>query len=163
MHWLLAALAAQFMLGTSAVLDRALLKRQHIEPNSYTFWLGILGIFTLVLIPFGFEILSPRIILEAFESGTYFIAAMFLLYAALSRGEASVVMMFIGAFTPLLTLIIGWPFGFADLEALDFLGFGALVLGAFLMFGVEEKHSRNLTVFFSFLSALFFALSTITA
>ncbi|MEK7089960.1 MAG: beta-galactosidase, partial [Patescibacteria group bacterium] len=103
-----------------------------------------------------------RMILEAFESGTYFITAMYLLFAALSLGEASVVMMLVGAFTPLLTLVIGYPFGFAALGKLEVAGFAALVLGAFLMYGVEEKHSRRFVAVLSVLAALFFALSTIT-
>ena len=155
MTWLWAALTAQFMLGTSAVFDRALLKRPQIDPSSYTFWLGIFGLFTIFLVPFGFEMLSGRMILEAFESGTYFITAMYLLFAALSLGEASVVMMLVGAFTPLLTLVIGYPFGFAALGKLEVAGFAALVLGAFLMYGVEEKHSRRFVAVLSVLAALF--------
>ena len=163
MTWLLAALVAQMVLGTSAVFDRALLRRAQIDANSYTFWLGMLGLFSLVLIPFGFEFLPSRIMLEALESGVYFITAMFLVHIALTRGEASVVMMFIGALTPVLTLIIGFPFGFSNLGAMELAGFATLVLGAFLLFGVEERHSRNYIIFFAFASALFFALSTITA
>ncbi|MBU4223658.1 hypothetical protein KJ934_00250, partial [Patescibacteria group bacterium] len=94
MNWLLIAVLAQVVLGTSAVFDKLLLKRKFFDPLVYTFWLGLLGVFALVILPFGlaqpgnfflvgFTILPLNTIITAVIAGALFVLAMLFLFYAL--------------------------------------------------------------------------------
>src|SRR3990167_6481945 len=98
MTWLLIAALAQLTLGTSAVFDKLLLRRGVFDPWVYTFWVGILGIFSLVLVSFGFLLL-------ALLAGSIFILAVLFMFLSLHRGEASEILPIIGSLSPVFTLI----------------------------------------------------------
>jgi len=83
MTWLLIAALAQLTLGTSAVFDKLLLRRGVFDPWVYTFWVGILGIFSLVLVPFGFESVSLGFLLLALLAGSIFILAVLFMFLSL--------------------------------------------------------------------------------
>ncbi len=80
MAWLLVAALAQFILGTSGVFDKLLLRRGFFDPWAYTFWLGILGIFSVVLLPFGFESAPLTTIFLAMLGGAAFVFAMLAMF-----------------------------------------------------------------------------------
>src|SRR3989344_5354361 len=58
MNWFLISLLAQFILGTSALADKLLLKKTFLNPAEYAFWLGVLGLVSVMLLPFGFVSVS---------------------------------------------------------------------------------------------------------
>jgi len=159
--WLLVAILAQIVLGTSAVFDKFLLRRKFFDPLVYTFWLGLLGIFALIILPFGFELLSLNTIAIAIIAGVLFVLAMLFLFYALDYSEASATLPVIGGFSPVFTLIIGYFLmgsflGFGELSAFFF-----LVLGGIVLFLVEKKEFRFLSFIFITASALSFGLSNV--
>lgn len=161
MTWLLVAILAQIVLGTSAVFDKFLLRRKFFDPLVYTFWLGLLGIFALIILPFGFELLSLNTIAIAIIAGVLFVLAMLFLFYALDYSEASATLPVIGGFSPVFTLIIGYFLmgsflGFGELSAFFF-----LVLGGIVLFLVEKKEFRFLSFIFITASALSFGLSNV--
>ncbi len=161
MTWLLVAILAQIILGTSAVFDKFLLRRKFFDPLVYTFWLGLLGIFALIILPFGFGLLSLNTIAIAIIAGALFVLAMLFLFYALDYSEASATLPVIGGFSPIFTLIIGYFLmgsflGFGELSAFFF-----LVLGGIVLFLVEKKELRFLSFIFITASALSFGLSNV--
>lgn len=161
MTWLLVAILAQIILGTSAVFDKFLLRRKFFDPLIYTFWLGLLGIFALIILPFGFGLLSLSTIAIAISAGAFFVLAMLFLFYALDYSEASATLPVIGGFSPVFTLIIGYFLmgsflGFGELPAFFF-----LVLGGVVLFLVEKKELRFLSFIFITASALSFGLSNV--
>jgi len=152
---------AQIVLGTSAVFDKFLLRRKFFDPLVYTFWLGLLGIFALIVLPFGFGLLSLNTIAIAIIAGALFVLAMLFLFYALDYSEASATLPVIGGFSPVFTLIIGYFLmgsflGFGELPAFFF-----LVLGGVVLFFVEKKELRFLSFIFITASALSFGLSNV--
>src|SRR3989344_5561493 len=105
MTWLGISIAAQIILGTSAVFDKLLLRRRFFDPWVYTFWAGVLGLLGVFLIPFGFTTLPLEFILLAFFTGGVFITALLFFFLALSRGEASVALPVIGGLAPIFTFL----------------------------------------------------------
>src|SRR3989338_517893 len=105
MNWLFAALLAQVILGTAAVIDKFLLKKSFPNPVGYTFWIGILSVVALVLVPFGFEWVSIALMVRALAAGAVFIAALLLYFWALYYGEASGAIIAIGGLSPVATLV----------------------------------------------------------
>lgn len=163
MSWLLAALAAQIILGTSDTFDRALLKRRFFDPWVYTFWVGVLGLFALVFAPWGFEPVPVATILIAFAAGALLIAAVFFLFSALARAEASSALPLIGSLTPLFTLALAWAALGNPLGKAELVGFSFLVLGGFSLYAVEEKELRLRLLALSLASAFLFGISSVLA
>jgi len=170
--WLVVALLAQFILGTSAVFDKLLLRRGFFNPWAYTFWLGVLGLFSLSLLPLGL-LMSPTetvwgfiapplsLLFTALGAGAVFIVAMLFLFRALGGSEASTVLPFIGALSAIATLILGYFLIDGILSRNDLIGFSLLVSGGLVLFTVEERALRATTVLFVLLSAASFGAANV--
>lgn len=161
--WLAVALLAQLILGTSAVFDKLLLRRGFFDPWVYTFWIGVFGLTAFVLAPFGLGVLPFWPALLALGTGAIFIIALFLLFFALARGEASTVLPFIGAVSPVATLALGGLLLKSGLAGNDLVGFLLLLIGGFTLFAIEKKEFRVLILGSALLSAVLFGLYGVLA
>lgn len=163
MSWLLISIVAQFVLGTSAVFDKMLLKRGVFDPLVYAFWLGVLGLAAVLVLPFEFHWFPTSAIVEALISGVFFLCAMFYLFKSLHESEASKSLLLIGALTPLTTLLAGMAWLEEGIGIADYIGFSLLVLGGLILFFVEDKQMRWRVAMLAFSSALFFGISNVLA
>lgn len=163
MIWLFIAIIAQIILGTSAVLDKVLLKHTKINPAAYTFWLGLIGGFGFILLPFGGFAMSSGLIAIALLSGIFFIGGMLMLFHALAVGQASAVLPLIGALSAVSTFIFAHAFGFDALGAGDIAGFALLFAGGMLFYFSEKKEIRQAVVPFVLGAAVLFGFANITA
>jgi len=163
MTWLLVAVAAQFILGTSAVFDKSILKRGFLDPWAYTFWLGVLGFFSVVLLPFGFQAISAPLVLLSFASGAVFILAILTMFLSLHRGYASETLPVIGGFSPVFTLFISFLLLKDQLTLVDLVGFAFLVVGGLLLFLSAGKRVGVKSISLIILSAALFGLSNVLA
>lgn len=161
--WLLVATVAQFILGTSAVFDKLLLGRKFFDPWTYTFWVAILGLAAFILAPFGFAFLPVSLLVLAFFTGAIFISALFLLFYALHKGEASTTFLFIGSISPIATLLIGEALLRGQLKGGDYAGFFFLVIGSLLLFLIEKKELHVSIILLSLASAFLFGLYGVLA
>jgi drug/metabolite transporter (DMT)-like permease len=119
MLWLTVALLSYFLLALVNIIDKHLLKSRIPNPKVYAFYVGALGIFVLLLAPFGFlEIPSLSILLLALLAGVFHILAIWALFSGLKNFEASRIVPAVGALLPIFT------FGFIFLA-----GGGEKVLG----------------------------------
>ena len=122
MTWLIITLIASVIIGSVGVFDKMLLKRRGFsDPWVYAFWLGILGVGALALVPFGVVVLPLKIMALAFVAGAIFLLAAFFFLWALRDGEASEALPIIGGLTPVAT----YSFGLWILH--DTLGVGELI------------------------------------
>ncbi|MEK7566947.1 MAG: EamA family transporter [Patescibacteria group bacterium] len=157
--WLLVAILAQFVNGSSTVIDKLLLKKSYPNPVGYTFWLGILGLFSVVFIPFGFRALSPEESGVALLAGAIFILAMLFYFLALFHSQTVSSVIFIGAISPIFTFAASWVFLGISLHSHQLFGFIFLIIGGLALF-LSERNGLNLKVlFFSLTSALLFGFS----
>lgn len=164
MNWLLVSVAAQIILGTSAVFDKLLLRKRFTDPWAYTFWASILALFIVVLIPlFGFYSLPAKIILIGILGGAAFSLALFFFFLALREGEASVALPVIGGLAPVFTLLISIPLLKSPLTSLELAGFFMLVAGGVLILGAERKEFRLRVLIIATASAFLFGASNVLA
>ena len=161
MSWLPIAVLAQIILGTSAVFDKILLKRSIFNPLAYTFWLGALGAFAVVLLPFSSFAFSFTTIGVALVAGALFLLAMYFLFASLHKGEASKSLLLIGGLTPVTTLLAASFILHERLSIAAIIGFGLLVTGGFVLFIFEKKELRKSIALLACASAIFFGLSNV--
>ncbi len=159
MSWFPIAIIAQIILGTSAVFDKMLLKRSIFNPAAYTFWLGVLGLFAVFLIPFGVFGLPVMTIGVALIAGALFLLAMLFLFLSLHKTEASKSLLLIGGITPITTLLVGSFFQDGSLAPADIVGFVFLVLGGFALFLSDKKEIRGNVALLACASAVCFGLS----
>lgn len=163
MNWLLVAAVGQIIIGTSAVFDKLLLTQQSINAVAYTFWLGILGAFAALFVPFGFEGADLSTIARALASGALFVAGFFFLYRTLEKSEATETFPLVGALSPVITLVLS---SFVLTQRIGFFekaGFALLVMAGLLLFFSETKKLRWTTFTGALLASGFFATSYVVA
>jgi drug/metabolite transporter (DMT)-like permease len=159
MSWFFIALLAQFVLGTASVFDKLLLKKSYPNPVGYTFWVGMLGLASLALIPFGFEQIPAELAVFAIGTGALFMAALFLFFWALFYGEASGAVVSISGLSPVATLVFSAFLLGTILSPYQLASFLFLILGGFLLAFTAPQESRLRVVMLVFASALLFGIS----
>lgn len=164
MNWLLIAIIAHFLFALVFIIDKFLLSKTTLKPIVYAFYTGILQLFVLVFIPFGFSLPPLEQIMISFLAGSLFTAAVLFLYQSFQLGEVSRITPIIGGTIPLFTLILTYIFLEERLTAYQFLAFFLLVLGGAVMIWPVKKESieavriplaKRLSI--AFTSSLFFA------
>ncbi|HEX4230164.1 MAG TPA: EamA family transporter [Bryobacteraceae bacterium] len=141
---ILIALIAHGLIGISLVWDKVLLKRKGTQNLlAYVFWLGVISIFGVVLVFFGFKWPTYKLAALAFTAGLLDLIASFFYYSALKSGEASDELAAMGGFGPVLTALISIPLLKTTIGG-DLAGFILLTLGGFTMFFAEKVPLRKM-------------------
>ncbi len=120
MSWLWIAIAAQFLLAVSVLIDRHIVVRAaHIgRPIVYTFYTSVLSGFVVVIAPFGLVSMpSSDVFFLSLLSAAAFVAALYYLYSALRVARASDAAPVIGAISALTSLALAWVFVVGDISA----------------------------------------------
>jgi drug/metabolite transporter (DMT)-like permease len=124
------ALVAYLFLALAGLIDKVLLQTSIVSPRAYAFYVGILSVAAVVLLPFGVvNIPDRRILLAALVSGVAGVYALWSFYNALKEYEASRVITSTGALIPVFTLILSVIFLNEFLGFFQLLGFFILLLG----------------------------------
>lgn len=161
MNWLLVAILARFVEGSSAVIDKRILKKSFSNPVGYAFWLGILGLAALILVPFGFARPSPTLLTLAITTGIVYIAAMLFYFSALFYGEASGTVVLLGALSPLSTLLWSTPILHSGLSGTEMIPFAFLVMGSAILFFTTDRTLRFKVLGLLLVSVVLFGLSNV--
>ena len=161
MVWLLVAILGQIILGTAAVADKLLLRKRVPDPVVYTFWLGFLGIFSAVLLPFGFLHLSVSFILVGIVSGVIFILSLLVLYIVLAKTNASSTLPFVAALIPLCTLPFSALLISTRVSGMDIVGILILIAGALFFFFAEAHALRMRLTLLMVASAALYGFSSV--
>lgn len=165
MSWLAVTISAYFVLAVVFLIDKYLLTGSIPNPKIYTFYIGVLGILALLLIPFvNFSIPEPSQIFLSLLAGALFICGILWFNKALKQFEASRVVPAVGGILPLFTFFLIYLFsgGKEMPESLDLLAFSFLILGSILI--VYKKTGISFKSFqISLLAAFFLALSFVLA
>src|SRR3989338_7854028 len=161
MNWFLISLLAQFILGTSALADKLLLKKTFLNPAEFAFWLGVLGLVSVMLLPFGFVSVSWQTLGVAFIAGGAFMAGILFYFYALFYSKAAGSIVSVSGFSPIATLVFGSFFLGTVLQPYQMVSFVLLVCGGFLVAFLEEKNTRLQTLSFVLVAAGFLGASNI--
>ncbi len=162
MNWLIAALLAAFINGISAVFDKKLLGEKGIsDPLVYTFWVGILSVLALLLLPFGFVAIPVEGIIFSLVTGVIFIFALFVFFTTLHKFSATDVLPMVGGLTPIAALLLSSAFLEQKIGIGNSIGFVILVSGAFVFLFTGKPEFRLKTLSLALVSALLFGFSLI--
>ena len=152
--WLSIAISAQLLYAIVFIIDKILLGKAIPRPSTYALYIGILGIFVLVLTPFGFSLISIKTMMVAFASGASFVLASLVFYEVLRKGEASRVVPVVGAAIPIFALIISKILLNEVLDSKELVAFILLIVGGFV---ITFKKTKFIFLDFKFLALSFLA------
>ncbi|MFH1841422.1 MAG: hypothetical protein ABH800_01510 [Candidatus Nealsonbacteria bacterium] len=160
MFWLIITISAYFLFAMVALGDKYLLAGPP-NPKSYSFYIGVLGMLSLLLIPFvGFSVPDLNQILISLLAGAIFVFAQLGLFTGLEYFEASRVVPAIGGFLPIFTFSLVYLFfGFIEVSFLEILAFLLLVIGGVLIACRRKNFFNSKSLWISIVAAFLFALS----
>lgn len=162
MNWLSFTIISYFLSGLSATIDKVLLKTRIPNPILYAFYTGIFSIFVLILAPFGFSFLSIGMTLVAFGSGVSILIALMFFYAALQKSEASIVVPFVGAISPVVILLFSGIFQLEIITVKTLLAILFFIVGGILLAAEFQRTKTQISrsvIIFSSMAAFFLALT----
>lgn len=166
MSYIFLAILAYLISAVVSITDKFLVSKGMKDPVAYSFYVGILSIFVVILIPFGFSVPPFKILAIALASGGVFLLSLLFLFAVLFKGEASRVVVAVGGLTPVFTLILGWKILGEALNSNQFIVFLLLLGGSFLICMESKKSGMNFKVkdfTFVLISAFLLSLSYVLA
>lgn len=134
MLWFYIAIVAYTINAIVFVIDKYLLFAPIPKPVSYAFWVSLLSLAVVVVIPFGVSWVSFNYFLIALASGASFFVFLVFLYEAVKKTDVSVASTKVGVmgviFTYILSvLILKDYFSGMDVVALVLLALGILLMG----------------------------------
>jgi uncharacterized membrane protein len=142
MNWLYIGLVAYFLNAISFVVSKVMLKDLIPNPWVYTFFVNILGVLVIFLLPFSFFVPSLAVVLAALASGVTYVYALLILYKLLAREEASQVVPLTGGMTPVFVFVMAffWLGEFLNVDQM--VGFILIVVGGFVVAHEESVKER---------------------
>lgn len=134
LSWLLIIILSYIFFGLFSFGDKLILSG-HLSPKAYTFYVGILNILALFLIPFAkFGFPDFISVLWISLDAVVFILGLYFMFSALQKFDVSRVMPTIGATQPLFIFFLTWAFlGYKTMSPKDFLAFLVLIAGTFII------------------------------
>ncbi len=134
--WVMWATVGYFLNAIAIAVDKALLRRRELaNPAVYTVLISALGLFVLVLAPFGLEQPTLPALAWGLASGACFTLGLWLMFIVLKRGEASRVPAFIGSLNPVFVFLGSFFLVGERLDVVGGLAFVCLTAGGFMMVG----------------------------
>jgi drug/metabolite transporter (DMT)-like permease len=170
MNWIFFAIISYFLFAVTAILDKFLLKKRIPSPAAYVFYVGILSMFSFILLPFDFAWTGWPDFIAELAIGGIFLGAVYTFILAIKNHEVSRSATLIGGLTPLFTLVLSFFLLGERLEASQLAAFILLISGGILItikLNDEFKKHHNaqfwLAVGTAVVSAALFALYYVLA
>lgn len=167
MLWLYLSISAYFVFAFCVLIDKYLLKNNIPQPEVFAFYVGILGLVGLVLVPFGFNFVLPswQNLLIAFLAGAFFIITLLPWYYGLQKEDASMITPLIGGLMPIFSLVLAWLVLGEKISPTYLISFIIIIAGS-LLISWEKRPGPDFKlgiIFLGFLTALFSSISIVLA
>jgi len=163
MIWVYITIGAYVLFALANIGDKLVVSKYKTAPIAYAFYVGILGIVAVLLLPLGVKLINLNLLLISFLAGAAFILAAFFMYKALSQGEASRAITLLGSSSPIFTFLLSAVILQEKLTDEELISFGILVLAIILLSrhkpdGKKTKFHLELIVW-ALLAGLFFSIN----
>lgn len=161
MNFLPIAIVAYALNGGAILIDKILIRTTLPKPLAYTFYVSLLQILAIFLIPFGFSLNINLAFFMAVFAGIFGVLAFYTLFSSLKHNEASIVGPLVGASNPLFSLILGGLFLGQILSFDQYLAFFILMVGSLVLTANlwRRKVQFSKKLLWIIASGFFFALS----
>jgi len=133
MSWILVALLAYLFLAVANLLDKFLVDNVLTSSKAYAFIACLMGGIVILGAPWFLQWPGAYWLVINLLSGGVFAVALWLLYEALRRGEASRTIVFVGGLTPIFSIALSILFFKEQYSPLEWIGIITIILGIFLV------------------------------
>ena len=133
MSWILIALVAYLLLATSNLFDKFLVDNVLPSSKAYAFIAGLGGALLLIGAPWFLNWPGLYWFIINILTGCVFAVALWLLYEALRRGEASQTVVLVGGLTPVFSITFSILFFKEQYSSLEWTGIITLLVGIFII------------------------------
>lgn len=155
MSWLALTIISYLILAVVNIGDKFVVDKLLNSSKAYAFSVGFMGSLVFIIAPWFLEWPGVFLLVINFLAGAFFVFALWLMYEALKRGEASRVVVVIGGVIPIFTAGILFLFFKKSFSNYQWLGFFLLVMGMFLISFIVSKKNKFKT-FISKIKSFFF-------
>lgn len=139
MLWFYLAIVAYAFNAVAFVIDKHLLSAPILRPISYAFWVGILSVVVVVLLPLGIYWVNFYYCIISFASGAAFFFALIFLYKAIKKTDISVASTKVGVLGVIFTYIFSVLVLKDHFSSQDIAAFGLMVIGILLLGKTSSK------------------------
>lgn len=143
--WLFVIILAYFFFSLSFLGDKLILSGPP-KPRPYTFYVGVVNIFIILIIPFiDFGLPSASSVFWIAAEAAVFLSGLYVMYSALERFDVSRVMTTIGATQPVFIFVLTLAFWGGQNITLSYLAAFLLLLagGMLISFKKSSKETGN--------------------
>lgn len=162
--WIVISIFAYFIWAITNIVDKYLLSNKFNNYIVYTLLVALVGLVSLVLIPFGSTAFSTEFIFISLISGFFFAGALVLLFKTVQESEASRAIPLIGGSIPVFSLVLSYLFLGSQLNFSEIVAFFILLLGGLLLLIREIIPLRiNKELLWGILAAFLFSISYVFA
>ncbi|MEI6529301.1 MAG: EamA family transporter [Candidatus Falkowbacteria bacterium] len=133
MSWILVAFIAYLFLAIANLFDKFLVDNVVSSSKAYAFIACLMGGVVILVAPWYLEWPGVYWLIIDLISGGLFATALWLLYEALRRGEASQTLVFVGGLTPVFSISFSILFFKEHFSTSEWLGISALLIGIFIV------------------------------
>lgn len=133
MSWVLVAVSAYLLLAVANLLDKFLVDNVLKNSRAYAFIACFLGSVVFLAAPWFLHWPGWAMFFYNLLIGAVFAVALWFLYEALRRGEASRILVFIGGLTPVFSLLFSIWFFKEHFSNNQWLGIATLLSGVFII------------------------------
>jgi len=167
MFWLYITISAYCLFALANVGDKLVVSKFKTEPIVYAFYVGFLGLGTLVFIPFGVIFPGTFQLFWSGLGGLAFVMALYCMYQAIESGETTKAITLLGGSSPIFTFLFSYWFLKERLDLHQILAFIIFVLAIIVISwpvaaSRKEKINKRL-LFWGILAGVIFAASYVLA
>ena len=133
MPWFYLAIVAYALNAVVFVVDKYLLSAPIPKPVPYAFWVSLLSLAVVVVIPFGVSWVNFNYFLVSFASGAAFFVFLVFLYKAVKKTDVSVASTKVGVMGVIFTFVLSLLILKDYFSGQDVIALGLLVVGILLV------------------------------
>ena len=163
MIWILLLVIAHIFYALVFIFDKYILSKPMPNPIVYAFYVSVLGIFVLALLPFGFVMPNSREMFWGLIAGVAQVWGLIIFYKALNKSEVTRLAPFVGGISSAFILLLNSISIKEFLSTKQLIAFALLILGS-LIIGYKKNKFFDKGVFWpavfsSFLFAVFWVIT----
>lgn len=110
MTWLYIAVGAYLLFALANIGDKLVVSKFKTEPIVYAFYVGFLGIGTIILLPFDFVWPNLYQFSWLLIAGISFVFGLYFMYKAINLGETTRAITILGSIAPVFTFLLSYLF-----------------------------------------------------
>lgn len=143
MLWLYITICAYLLFALANIGDKFMVSKYQTKPIVYAFYVGVMGVLSVTLIPFGVIIPGAVHLFWSLCGGFAFMGALYYMYQALQSGETTRAVTILGGTSPIFTFIFSSFFIPESLKITELFAFALLIAAIVIISWPSKDHDHE--------------------